>query len=166
GKLPIEATDRASAFLQGRSVDKLISPRQLRPDLSFLMEKVILTGMQFRVEDRFQTADELINALQGKFVTPQHQRAKELVKQGQLVDAVQAYQKYLQVAPDHGEAAVELALLQIYVDDQQAEIAAKKAIQLQPNDGRGYGVLGMINCRQKNWQEAVKNLEKGVKLSP
>ncbi|MDB9536062.1 protein kinase [Dolichospermum planctonicum CS-1226] len=166
GKLPIEATDRASAFLQGSSVDKLISPRQLRPDLSFLMEKVILTGMQFRVEDRFQTADELINALQGKFVTPQHQRAKELVKQGQLVDAVQAYQKYLQVAPDHGEAAVELALLQIYVDDQQAEIAAKKAIQLQPNDGRGYGVLGLINCRQKNWQEAVKNLEKGVKLSP
>jgi tetratricopeptide (TPR) repeat protein len=166
GKLPIEATDRASAFLQGSSVDKLISPRQLRPDLSFLMEKVILTGMQFRVEDRFQTADELINALQGKFVTPQHQRAKELVKQGQLVDAVQAYQKYLQLAPDHGEAAVELALLQIYVDDQQAEIAAKKAIQLQPNDGRGYGVLGLINCRQKNWQEAVKNLEKGVKLSP
>ncbi|MFN6179420.1 MAG: protein kinase domain-containing protein [Dolichospermum sp.] len=166
GKLPIEATDRASAFLQGSSVDKLISPRQLRPDLSFLMEKVILTGMQFRVEDRFQTADELINALEGKFVTPQHQRAKELVKQGQLVDAVQAYQKYLQVAPDHGEAAVELALLQIYVDDQQAEIAAKKAIQLQPNDGRGYGVLGLINCRQKNWQEAVKNLEKGVKLSP
>lgn len=166
GKLSIEATDRASAFLQGSSVDKLISPRQLRPDLSFLMEKVILTGMQFRVEDRFQTADELINALEGKFVTPQHQRAKELVKQGQLVDAVQAYQKYLQVAPDHGEAAVELALLQIYVDDQQAEIAAKKAIQLQPNDGRGYGVLGLINCRQKNWQEAVKNLEKGVKLSP
>jgi tetratricopeptide (TPR) repeat protein len=166
GKLPIEATDRASAFLQGSSVDKLISPRQLRSDLSFLMEKVILTGMQFRVEDRFQTADELINALEGKFVTPQHQRAKELVKQGQLVDAVQAYQKYLQVAPDHGEAAVELALLQIYVDDQQAEIAAKKAIQLQPNDGRGYGVLGLINCRQKNWQEAVKNLEKGVKLSP
>ncbi len=72
----------------------------------------------------------------------------------------------MQVAPDHGEAAVELALLQIYVDDQQAEIAAKKAIQLQPNDGRGYGVLGLINCRQKNWQEAVKNLEKGVKLSP
>lgn len=24
----------------------------------------------------------------------------------------------------------------------------------------------MINCRQKNWQEAVKNLEKGAKLSP
>lgn len=166
GKLPIEATDRASAFLQGSSVDKLVSPQQLRPDLSSLIEKVILTGMQFRVEDRFQTADELINALQGKFISPQHQRAKELVKQGQLADAVQAYQKYLQLAPDHGEAAVELALLQIYLDDQQAEAAAEIAIRLQPNDGRGYGVLGLINCRQKNWEEAVKNLQKAVQIAP
>ncbi|MBE9236702.1 protein kinase [Anabaena aphanizomenioides LEGE 00250] len=173
GKLPTEATERASAFLQNSAlntlvtlVDPLIAPRQLRPDLSLLMEKVILTGMQFRIEDRFQTANELIAALQGKFISPQHQRAKELVKQGKLNDAVQAYQKYLSVEPENGEAAVELALLQIYIDEQEAEIDAQNAIKLQANDGRGYGVLGLINCRQNNWQEAVKNLQIAVNLSP
>ncbi|MDD1468690.1 tetratricopeptide repeat protein, partial [Dolichospermum sp. ST_sed5] len=165
-QLPAEATDRASAFLQNSSVDTLSSPRQLRPNLSLLMEKVILTGMQFRVEDRFQTADELIDALNGKFISPQHKRAKELVKQGKLVDAAQAYQKYLQLEPNHGEAVVELALLQIYIDDQQAEIAAKIAIHLQPKDGRGYGVLGLINCRQTKWTDAVNNLQQAANLSP
>lgn len=173
GKLPTEATERASAFLQNPAlstlntlVDPLIPPRQLRPNLSHLIEKVILTGMQFRIEDRFQTADELIAALKGKFISPQHQRAKELVKQGKLNDAAQAYQKYLSVEPENGEAAVELALLQIHIDEQQAEIAAQNAIKLQANDGRVYGVLGLINCRQNNWQEAVKNLQIAVNLSP
>ena len=165
-QLPAEATDRASAFLQNSSIDTLSSPRQLRPNLSLLMEKVILTGMQFRVEDRFQTADELIDALNGKFISPQHKRAKELVKQGKLVDAAQAYQKYLQLEPNHGEAVVELALLQIYIDDKKAEIAAKIAIRLQPKDGRGYGVLGLINCRQTKWTDAVNNLQQAANLSP
>ena len=57
-QLPAPATERATA-------DTLIPPRQLSPHLSPLIEKVILTGMQFRVEDRFQTADELIDALNG-----------------------------------------------------------------------------------------------------
>lgn len=65
GQLPIEAPDRASALLQQRSSDPLIPPRQLNPDISNLMETVILTGMRINVEDRFQTADELAVVTRG-----------------------------------------------------------------------------------------------------
>ncbi|WP_066381237.1 MULTISPECIES: serine/threonine-protein kinase [unclassified Anabaena] len=159
GQLPVSATDRASSTT-------LTPPRKYCPNLSPLMEKVILTGMQFRVENRFQTADELIEALNGKFISPQHKRARELVKNGKLAEAVTALETYLQSEPNHGEAAVELALVQIHLDATKAEIAAKKAIQLQPNDGRGYGVLGIVNCRKSNWSEAVSNLQKAVNLAP
>jgi len=50
------------------------------------------------------------------------------------LEAVQAYEKCLVNEPTNGEAA-ELALVQTYINDSQAEAAAQKAIQLQPNDG-------------------------------
>ncbi|MEC4815445.1 MAG: tetratricopeptide repeat protein, partial [Scytonema sp. PMC 1069.18] len=160
GQLPAAATDIVNGS------EKLIPPRQLRPNLSPLIEKVILTGMQLKVEDRFQTADEFIDALNDRFVSPKHKKAQELVKQGKLVEAVLAYEQYLISEPNNAEATVELALLQMYLDDTQAEIAAKKAIQFKPSDGRGYGVLGLVNCRQSNWSEALKNLQKAANLAP
>ena len=166
GQLPVEATERVNTLLEENTSEPLIPPRKLRPELSPLTEKVILTGMEFRVEDRFQTADELIDAFNGKFVSASQKRAQDFVQQGKLAQAVLAYEKYLNSEPNNGDAAVELALVQMHLDDIQAEIAAKKAIQLKPNDGRGYGVLGLVNCRKSNWSEALKNLQKAVNLSP
>ena len=122
--------------------------------------------MQLRVEDRIQTADELISALNGNFVSPTQKRAQQLVQKGKLAEAVLAYEKYLKNEPSNGDAAVELALIQMHLDDVQAELAAKKAIQLKPNDGRGYGVLGLVNCRKSNWAEALINLQQAVNLTP
>lgn len=68
--------------------------------------------------------------------------------------------------PINGEAAIELALVQTYVNDSQALVAAQKAIQLQPNDGRGYGVLGLVNCRKANWSVALKHLQQAANLAP
>jgi len=62
---------------------------------------------------------------------PSQKRAQQLVKQGKLLEAVQAYEKCLVNEPTNGEAAVELALVQTYINDSQAEAAAQKAIQLQ-----------------------------------
>jgi eukaryotic-like serine/threonine-protein kinase len=159
GKLPASATERIAA-------ETLISPRQLAPQISSTMEQVILTGMKVRVEERFQTADELIYALKGKFVSPSLKRSRQLVQQNKLIEAIQAYEKCLASEPNNGEAAVELALVQIHVNDSQAEIAARKAIQLKPNDGRGYGVIGLVNCRKSNWLEAVNQLQQAANLSP
>ena len=58
GELPAPATERFAS-------ETLIPPRQLAPHIDPLIEQVILTGMKMRVEERFQTADELIKALTG-----------------------------------------------------------------------------------------------------
>lgn len=159
GELPAQATDRVNA-------ETLIPPKQLVSDLSPLMEQIILTGMRMRVEERFQTADELIDALNGKFVSPSLRRSRQLVERGNLSEAAQAYEACLAHEPKNGEAAVEFALVQIYISDSKAEAAAQRAIQLQPKDGRGYGVLGLVNCRKSNWSDAVQYLQQAIKLSP
>lgn len=159
GKLPEEATARINS-------ETLIPPRQIVPEISSITEKVLLTGLRLRIEERFQTADELIDALNGKFVSPSLRRSRQLVEQHKLAEAVQAYEKCLANEPNNGEAAVELALVQTYVNDSQAEVAAKIAIQVQPKDGRGYGVLGLVNCRKAKWAAAVKYLQQAANLAP
>ncbi len=107
GELPASATERMAT-------ETLVPPRQLVPNISPITEQVILTGMKMRVEERFQTADELIDALKGNFVTPSLKRSRQLVQQGKLSEAVQAYNKCLADEPNNGEATVELALVQTY----------------------------------------------------
>ena len=166
GQLPTEAMERGNTLLQGGSSDPLVPPRQLNPNISQLMERVILTGMKINVGERFQTADDLIDALGGKFTSPSQKKAQALVKQGKLSQAIQAYSQLLTREPDNGAAAVELALVQIHVKESEAEITAQKAIQIKPDDGRAYGILGLVNCRKAKWSEAVKYLQQAAKFSP
>lgn len=165
-ELPAEATDRASALLTGVAPDPLIAPRQLNPQISELMERAILIGMRVRVEERFQTADEALEALNGKLISPLQRKAQEFVKQGQLLDAAQAYQKCLSSEPNNAEATIELALVEIYLDNDRAEIAAENAVRLKPDDARGYGVLGLVYCRTNNWQPALQQLQQAAQLAP
>ena len=162
GQLPEAAVERLNA---GNN-DTLIPPRQLAPHLSPLLEQVILTGMNLRVENRFQSAEELIDALKGNFVSPLHKKARNFVINNQLDEAATTYEKCLANEPNNGIVAVELALVQTYLDDQKAEQAAQQAIKLNPEDGRGYGALGLVFCRRNHWREAEQNLKKGTQLAP
>lgn len=164
GKLPDMATDRAMALAKSKP-DTLIPPSRFA-SVSPLMDQVVITGLKLNSEERFQTAEELIDALNGKFISPKLKQARELVSQNNLSAAVLAYDKCLNSEPHNGEAAIELAQVQIYLDDAQAEIAAQKAIQLKSTDSRGFGVLGLVQCRKGNWNEAVKSLQQSVNLSP
>ena len=159
GKIPVAAPARLGS-------ETLIDPRQIEPLIRPQTELIILTGMKMKIEERFQTADELIDALKGKFISQQLKQARDILKQGKLTEAVTAYQQCLLKETDNSIAAVELAMILVYIDDSQALTAANKAIQMNPNDGRCYGVLGLINCRQENWQKALQQLEKAVRLSP
>jgi serine/threonine protein kinase len=161
GELPVDAIQRSQS-----SPDPLIPPRQINPNISELMERVILTGMKVKITERFQTADDLIDALNGRLFSPSQRQAQKLVKEGKLNDAVRTYANCLRDDPKNKSAAIEYALVAIHINESQAELAAQAAIQLDRQDGRGYGVLGLINCRQSNWQEAVKNLQKAASLSP
>lgn len=146
--------------------ENLVPPRQIEPSISRQIEQIILTGIKLEPEERFQTADELIDALKGEFISPALKRGRELVKMGKILEAITAYQECLAQEADNGLAAVELAILLISIDDRQAAAAAYKAIEIQPNDGRIYGILGLINCRQANWEEALILLQRATFLAP
>jgi tetratricopeptide (TPR) repeat protein len=165
GKLPNDSAERVDSILHNNGIDSLISPRQLRPEISPLMENIILTGMRIKVEERFQTAEELIKALQGNFLSPLHKKAQDFVKQNNLREAIKAYQNCLQNEPHNSQAMVELALIQIHINPQEAEITANQAIKLNPDDGRSYGILGLMACRQGKWQKAVSDLQKASGLA-
>ena len=160
GGLPTESVNRKY------STDPLISPRQHNPNISELMEKVILIGMKMKVNERFQTADDLIDALNGNLKPPSQKQAQELVKQGKLSEASRMYARCAKENPTNEVVAIEYALVSIHVNEIQAEIAAKTAIQLNANEGKGYGILGLICCRQGKWAEAIHNLKKADNLCP
>jgi len=160
GQLPPDATERMQK-------ECLIPPRKIIPSLDPYLEQVILTGLQINVEDRLQNADSLISALQGKLITPSLDKARQLVKQNQLQEAVKAYDKCLQEQPWDGDVALELAMVLIHLNqDTTAALAANQAIKLLPQDGRGYGVLGLVFCREGKPKEAIAPLQTAAKLSP
>lgn len=165
GELPLEAPERLQS-------DHLKPPRQIVPQISKLMEQVILTGMRIDVNERFQSADELIQALQaGAFVSPSLSRSRRFAQQGQLQEAVQSYQKYLAYADD-ATALVEFAIVLLHVEERQGvsqpscQEIAQQALQLTQTDGRLYGILGLLHCREANWSEAVQSLRQGVAFAP
>ena len=160
GQLPEASIERLTD-----NNDPLIPPRQLAPHLSPLLERVILTGMNLRVENRFQSAEELVDAMKGNFVSPLHKKAQNLVKNHQLEEAVATYEKCLVNEPDSETVAVELALVQTHLDDNKAESAANQVVKINPNEGRAYGILGLVFCRRGNWEKAEKNLKKAVQLT-
>lgn len=165
GQLP-EASIERMQQLGNNNVDGLIPPRQLAPHLSPLLENVILTGLNIKVENRFQNAEELIEAVKGNFVSPLHKKARNFVKNNELEQAIQTYEKCLANEPNNGNVATELALVESHLDAKKAEKVANQAIKLSPEDGRGYGVLGLVLCRRSNWKQAEQNLKKATQLSP
>lgn len=166
GKLPEDAAERVDSILHNNGKDSLISPRQLRPEISPLIENIILTGMRIKVEERFQTAQELIKALQGNFISPLHKKAQDFLQQNNLIEAIKAYKNCLLNEPNNDLAMVELALVQSHINLEEAQITANLAIKLNPSEGRSYGILGLMACDQKNWQNAVSYLEKASNLAP
>ena len=82
GELPSSSMERSYA-LADESTDPLIPPRQLNSNINPSLEQIILQGMRFRIEERWQTARELIDNLNIIFpnkpprasLTSQHQNA-------------------------------------------------------------------------------------------
>lgn len=161
---PPDATERV-ATISSSAPDPLVNPRQIIQTLDPILEQLILTGMKMNALERFQSVDDIIEGLQGKLISPNLKRARDLVKSQKLNDAITVYQKCIQ-NESSAIASIELAMVLIHINDVQAEQAAQKAINLNPNDGRGYGVLGLTKCRQSAWQEGLQYLQKGIILSP
>ena len=62
GEMPIDAIDRIMS-IANHTLDSLIPPHDLLPDIDPNLDQIILKGMQINVDNRFQNMNEFINAL-------------------------------------------------------------------------------------------------------
>jgi TolB-like protein len=93
-----------------------------------------------------------------------------------LKEAIALYRKAIVEDPNFAEAYGALAealmaISQVTGKDYagvvaEAEIAARRAVELNPNLGRTYHALGMIRITRHDWVGAQKMLRTGIELSP
>ena len=93
-------------------------------------------------------------------------KAKDLMKQKKYGEAIAACQAYLQSSPRDEDGWLILA--KAYQQTQNldsAEIAAKKAVQLDDEMMEGYTTLGQIQLAKKNTKDAYATAKAGLKMT-
>ncbi len=151
GTEPPSATERID-------LDPLVPPSQIVSSIEPLLEQIILTGLKVKTTERFALVEDLLESLQGDWSSPNLKKARRLVKQGKLSEAIALYRS----CPIEPDALLEKAIVQIWQGDLlgSKEAAYRVMVELEPSNSKGYGILGTIYCRQKKWQLALENLEK------
>ncbi|MGD1044467.1 MAG: tetratricopeptide repeat protein [Bacteroidota bacterium] len=97
---------------------------------------------------------------------PQLDKAKDLLKQKKYDEAIAVCQIYLQSSTRNENGWLVLA--KAYQQAQNldsAEIAAKKAVQLDDEMMEGYTVLGQVQLAKKNAQDAYATAKQGLKMT-
>jgi len=97
---------------------------------------------------------------------PQLDKAKDLMKQKKYDEAIAACQIYLQsnTRDENGWLVLAKAYQQTQNLDS-AEIAAKKAVQLEDGLMEGYTTLGQIQLAKKDAQDAYATAKLGLKMT-
>jgi serine/threonine protein kinase len=162
-KVPPSATDRMGT-------DPLEHPiKDLRLNISSELEEVILIGMAVDRKMRFQDAQHLIEYLHGKRIPRELLALRLQVRQAQgdialLTKVVQPYERFLQQTANL-EGLIDLAQILIHLDRvEEAKIKAQQALTLRQNDVIINGLLGLVACREREWQQAVQYLENATQL--
>lgn len=167
GQIPPPAQERTHS-LQQKKVDALEAPSQLKINISPELEEIILIGMEIDVSKRFINAEHLIKYLNGNPTPRELINARDIVKKAQgnsaeLEKAVQQYKTLSGANQNNFNALIELAQILIHLNRiNEAQQYAEHAFKLRSHDLTINGILGIIYCYQKQWQQAVKCLEKAT----
>ena len=92
----------------------------------------------------------------------------EFFKAGDTDNAIQEYQKALELNPNNAEARLKLGFLFYNARQEHQEGMAhyRKALQLNPNDPRIHHDLGMALFHQRQFDQAVEHLSKALEGMP
>ncbi|HMB68550.1 MAG TPA: tetratricopeptide repeat protein, partial [bacterium] len=142
--------------------------RELRPDSPKpwmnLGDLELATGNAAAAADCFEQAAELDPA---SWLAP-HREGLALTRAGRPRQAVEAYGEALarneRVAETHNNLAWLLADLDI--DPVLAEVHARRASELAPDNANVLGTLGWAQYKSGRWEEAAASLRRAVELSP
>lgn len=144
--------------------DTIRTPRSIKPELSSLIERVLLDGLHVNLQQRFQSASEILDELDNK---PRLLRkAREVARKGNIPDSINLYQKIISENPESTTALLEMAYLQLGTSPADAICTVKTILKYEPNSGEAYGISGVAYCQLKQWNKAIENLINGIKHSP
>ena len=97
---------------------------------------------------------------------PMLEKARELLNQNKYGDAITACQNYLQSNPRDEKGWLLLAEVCLRTGSlDSAEIAAKKAVQVEDEMMEGYTVLAQIQLAKKNAPDAYATAKAGLKMT-
>jgi len=134
--------------------------RKLNPSVSVLMEQVVMKSLEFAVEDRYKSADELRTAL--------------LCAGKKQYSHVPAKQKARHKSEHKGHEAADLArahsnLGVLYAKEgsyERAKEEFEQAIVLDPSSAEVYSNLGYISLMVKEYDIALEYFNKSIELNP
>ncbi|MFP5390202.1 MAG: tetratricopeptide repeat protein [Gammaproteobacteria bacterium] len=100
-------------------------------------------------------------------LTPLCLRARDLIRQGRMPDALGLYDDVLKIDPDfamaHADKGTALAMMKQF-DDALAEL--EKAFALGYAEASAYTTAGSIRLEQRQYQQALAHYAKAIELNP
>jgi tetratricopeptide (TPR) repeat protein len=93
--------------------------------------------------------------------------AQDLFDQGKLNQAIEAYQRAVEVAPDNAAIYVALAQVQVFAGDyNSAQASAEKALLLNPSNSMAHAVRAWVLDFQGKPLEAEASIKRALELDP
>lgn len=90
-----------------------------------------------------------------------------LAARHRYLPAIKAYQRTLELAPEHAEALNNLAVVHLEMwQDELAEEVLARALALRPSLTEGWNNLGNLRLRQGRWRDAKEAYEHALALAP
>ncbi len=101
------------------------------------------------------------------FANPTHETAHELLKEGKVIEAIEAYTKAIEITPNHPDIYSDRGVAHLHnMDKQKCFADLQKAIDLQPDYGYRYAAMAFAKNNFGDLDGAVVDYTKAVELDP
>ena len=101
------------------------------------------------------------------FANPTHESAHQLLHDGKVIEAIEAYSKALQINPDHADIYSDRGVAHLHnMDKQKCFADLNKAIELQPDYAYRYAAMAFAKNNFGDLEGAIIDYEKAVELDP
>lgn len=101
------------------------------------------------------------------FANPTHEIAHELLKEGKVNEAIEAYTKAMEITPNHPDIYSDRGVAHLHnMDKENCFADLQKAIDLQPDYGYRYAAMAFAKNNFGDLDGAVEDYTKAVDLDP